>query len=403
MVAELKPIGQQVIVITGASSGIGLATARAAAAKGAKVVLASRNDTALAQVAEAIRTSGGQAMHVATDVGKREDVQNLAGRAIAHFGGFDSWVNNAGVGIFGRLHEVSDADNHQLFQTNFWGLVYGSFIAAEHLKERGGALINLGSVASDVALPMQGMYAASKHAIKGFTDAFRMELEAAGAPISVTLIKPTSINTPFSRNAKNYTDRAQQLPPPAYAPEEVARAILHAAEHGGRDYYIGGAGKILSSFNKHAPRAMDFLGERMMGQQFRDEPPRTPEGALYHSGEEGRVWGDPAGLYDAPQLLCSGVAASDSQRSAARCGGNRSGSDLGQRRPEAILRRCGCLRQYRFAADRGGSRRRCRRPSGLAPFLRRSSAQPALFRSRLEDPAHRWVGTGRRRGRARCA
>jgi short-subunit dehydrogenase len=295
MSVRLKPLSNQVIVITGASSGIGLATAKAAAERGAKVVLAARNAAALAEVAGAIRASGGEAVDVAADVGDRGSVQRIADTAIQRFGGFDSWVNNAGVGIFGRMSEVSDEDHHRLFQTNFWGLVYGSFIAAEHLRDRGGALINMGSVAADIGLPLQGMYAASKHAIKGFTDAFRMELEAEGAPISVTLIKPTSINTPFSRNAKNYTDRAQQLPPPTYAPEEVARAILHAAENGGRDYYVGGAGKILSSVNKHAPRVMDVLGERMMSQQFRDEPPRSPEGTLYQPGTDGEVWGDQPG------------------------------------------------------------------------------------------------------------
>ncbi len=191
MAVHLKPVEDQVIVITGASSGIGLATAEAAAAAGAKVVLTSRSGGALAEVEGRIRDAGGEAIHVVADVGDRDQLQGVADAAIARFGGFDSWVNNAGVGIYGRLDQVSDEDNRKLFETNFWGLTYGSFIAVAHLRGKGGAIVNLGSVASDTALPLQGMYAASKHAIKGFTDTLRMELEEEGAPIFVNLMYTT--------------------------------------------------------------------------------------------------------------------------------------------------------------------------------------------------------------------
>src|SRR5439155_6660231 len=114
-------------------------------------------------------------------------------------------------------------DHQRLMQTNFWGVVHGSTVAARHLRERGGgAIINLGSIVSDRAIPLQGMYSASKHAVKGYTDALRMELEEEGAPIAVTLVKPAGINTPFPRHAKNYMEREATLPPPVYAPEVVA-------------------------------------------------------------------------------------------------------------------------------------------------------------------------------------
>jgi short-subunit dehydrogenase len=291
---QLKKLADQVMVITGASSGIGLATAYKAAERGAMVVLASRNAEVLAEVERQIQAKGGRAIHVVADVGKREDIERIATDAIAAFGHIDTWVNNAGGGIFGRLMEISDDDHRQLFDTNFWGVVYGTTTAAKHLKEHGGAIINLGSVASDVAFPIQGMYAASKHAIKGFTDAFRMEIEEAGEPISVTLIKPTSINTPFPIHAKNYMDKAPKLPPPIYAPEDVAEAILYAAEHGGRDYYIGGAAKMMSQFNKIAPGVTDWVGARMITRQsMRDEPAgEDKEGALHQSGHGGDVHGD---------------------------------------------------------------------------------------------------------------
>jgi NAD(P)-dependent dehydrogenase (short-subunit alcohol dehydrogenase family) len=297
MAVALKPLREQVIVITGASSGIGLATARMAAAAGARVVLAARNAAALADVERQIAAAGGCAAHVPADVGRKEDVRRIAEAAIGRFGGFDTWVNNAGVSIWGRLEQVSDADHRKLFETNFWGVVYGSLTAVEHLRRRGGALVTVGSVASDIALPLQGMYSATKHAVKGFTDALRMELEEEGVPVSVTLIKPTSIDTPLPQRARNYLDREPKLPPPVYAPDEVARAILHAAARPVRDLFVGGSGRVMSAFGRQAPRAMDWLGERvLMPQEVRDEPPRDPEGALHRPGRDGRVRGDHPGL-----------------------------------------------------------------------------------------------------------
>jgi short-subunit dehydrogenase len=296
MSVSLKPVREQVIVITGASSGIGLVTAQKAAAQGAKVVLASRDGGTLADVERQITAAGGQAAHVVADVSNQDDVRRIAETAIQRFGGFDTWVNNAGLSVFGRIDEGKIEDFRRLFDINFWGLVYGSLVAAEHLKQRGGALINLGSVASDNALPLQGMYSASKHAVKGFTDAFRMELEQEGAPISVTLIKPTSIDTPFPQHVKNNTEREMKLPPPVYPPEEVAAAVLHAAAHPERDIYVGGAARLMSTLGKQMPRTMDRLGESVLaGQQFRDEPPRDPEGTLYRAGSGGRVRGDHPG------------------------------------------------------------------------------------------------------------
>ena len=215
-----KALGDQVIVVTGASSGIGLATARMAAARGARVVLAARSRDALDAAVSEIEAAGGRAVAVVADVGRRADVQAIADRAVAEFGGFDTWVNVAGLTIYGPLREVSDEDNARLLQTNFWGTVFGSLIAVEHLRRRGGALINLGSVASDLAFPFQGMYVASKHAVKGFTDALRMELLTEKAPVSVTLVKPTSIDTPLPNRARNYMDREPTLPPPIYPPRK---------------------------------------------------------------------------------------------------------------------------------------------------------------------------------------
>ena len=295
MAVSLKPLDEQVIVITGASSGIGLATAYRAAEQGARLVLSSRNGDTLTRIVREIRDKGGEAIHVVADVSKPKELERLSAEAIKAFGGFDTWVNDAGLGIFGRLDEIPDADSRRMFEVNFWGVVYGTKIAAAHLKSKGGAIINLGSVASDVGFPLQGMYSTTKHAIKGFTDAYRMEAEEAGLPLSITLIKPGAIDTPFPIHAGNATQGKPVLPPPLYTPEDVAEAILHAAVHGGRDIYIGGGAKLISVLNKFAPAAMDWVGAHLLSRQSVEDKPagRAPEGSLHTAGEDGEVHGEP--------------------------------------------------------------------------------------------------------------
>jgi NAD(P)-dependent dehydrogenase (short-subunit alcohol dehydrogenase family) len=289
----LKPISDQVMVITGASSGIGLVTARRAAEQGARLVLAARNQEALEAVAADIHQRGGQAIHAMADVGDERDMHKVAECAIEQFGGFDTWVNNAGISIYGGVEEVPIADQRQLFDTNYWGVVYGSRVAAKHLRRRGGVIINIGSVLSDRAIPLQGAYSASKHAVKAFTDALRMELEADGAPVSVTLIKPSAIDTPYEQHARNYLDRAPKNPPPVYAPELVADAILHAAGHRVRDLTVGGGGRLIAAFGGLAPRLSDWVMARVITrlQHSRDPVESQPRDALYVPADDGRERG----------------------------------------------------------------------------------------------------------------
>jgi short-subunit dehydrogenase len=275
---RLKPLNEQTMVITGASSGIGLATARLAAERGARLVLAARSRDALQQLEDELTARGGAAVAVAADVGVLDDVRGIARAAVDRFGGFDTWINNAGIGMYGEIEHISIDDMRRLFDTNFWGVVYGSLEAAAHLKRRGGALINVGSTVSDRAIPLQGVYSASKHAVKGFTDALRMELEAERAPISVTLVKPGAIDTPFPENAKSYLESEPQHVPPVYAPDVVARAILHAAEHPVRDLFAGGGGKFNAAFGHYAPALADKYMERSVIPGTRSgRPPRSRE------------------------------------------------------------------------------------------------------------------------------
>jgi short-subunit dehydrogenase len=291
--AKLKPLKDQVVVITGASSGIGLATARMAAKRGARVVLAARNDSDLQQVTEEIRANGGRAVHVVADVARAEDVDRIAETALREFGGIDTWVNNAGLSIYGKLTEIPMADKRRLFDINFWGVVNGCRTAVRFMKHRGGALINLGSEVSDRAIPLQGIYSASKHAVKGYTDALRMELEHDAVPISVTLVKPSAINTPYPEHARSYLeDGVPALPPPMYEPEVVAKAILKCAEKPVRDIVVGGAGRAQIFMGAVAPRLTDKLMEGpMWKQQKRYDMQHVRDGNLEHPQRDGRAHG----------------------------------------------------------------------------------------------------------------
>lgn len=292
MSKHLKPLDQQVILITGASSGIGLATALMAARRQASLVLLARSDGTLGAIRREIEGAGGRVAVVSADVADREALEDAARLAVDRFGRIDTWVNNAGVSIYGRLDEVSDEDNRRLFETNFWGTVYGSLVALPYLKRQGGTLINVGSEVSDAVMPLQGMYTASKHAVKGFTDALRVETELLDeAPVEIVLIQPTAVDTPFPENARNYMAEEPKLPTPMIRPEDVAEAILEAAEKGGRDIRVG----TLSRLNTFTANVAPSLGDRMSAMQAdrqqRDEPARDPQGALFRPSESGHTHG----------------------------------------------------------------------------------------------------------------
>jgi NAD(P)-dependent dehydrogenase (short-subunit alcohol dehydrogenase family) len=281
---KLKPLNDQVVVITGATSGIGLATARAFAKAGSRLVVASRNAEAVAELAKELGQTTA-AIGVPCDVANEEEVRQLAQAAGAKFGGFDTWVNNAGVSIYGRIEEVELHDMKRLFETNFWGVVHGSLAAIEHLKGRGGAIINIGSVLSERAIPLQGMYCASKFAVRGFTDALRMEAEKENYPVSITLIKPAAIDTPYVQHAKNYLAEEPKNPPPVYAPDVVVEAILHCAANPERDIYAGGAGVQFSWAEKLLPWHTDKGMEATMFEMQHSGKPKAERGdaGLYQS------------------------------------------------------------------------------------------------------------------------
>ncbi len=270
--ARLKPLKDQALVITGATSGIGLATARRAARAGACVFLVARGEDDLRALCEEIQRDGGRCAWAVADVADIDALREASDKAVRLFGGFDTWVNNAGVSIFGPIKDTSLEDQRRLFETNYWGVVNGSLVAAEHLKEKaaGGAIINVGSILSDAPVPVQGVYSASKHAVKGFTNAFRMELMREQAPVAVTLVKPSAIDTPYNKHARNLMGQAFHNPQPVYATHVVADSVLHCASHPIREITVGGGGRLIASFYSALPGLAEPLFARFAPSMMRD-------------------------------------------------------------------------------------------------------------------------------------
>jgi short-subunit dehydrogenase len=283
MPVTLKPLADQVIVITGASSGIGLATARTAARAGAKVVLVARSADVLRNIVAELEAEGCSVASKAADVGDRAALEAAANYAVERFGRIDTWVNDAGVAIYAKLLETPDNEHEQLFRTNYFGTVHGCLAAIPYLRKQGGALITVASIVSDMASPVMGAYAASKHAVKAYVEALRMELAAAGEPIVVTLVKPSGIDTPIGQHAANHEGGEAQIPPPVYDPQLVADAILTCAVHPRREVTVGGAGRMQALFAAHFPALYEKLAP-IAARSFVDRDREQPKPDNLHRG-----------------------------------------------------------------------------------------------------------------------
>lgn len=276
MSIQLKPLAEQVVVITGASSGIGLVTARTAARAGARVLMVARSEDELRDLVAELQGEGCRVEAKAADVGDAAGVEAAAAYAASVFGRIDSWINDAGVAIYAKLADTPLDEHERLFRTNYFGVVHGCRAAIPHLEKQGGALITVGSIASDMPSPLLGAYAASKHAVKAYVEVLRMELAARGAPISVTLVKPAGIDTPIAQHAANHEGGEAQIPPPVYDPQIVADAILACAAHPRREVTVGGAGRAQALFAAHFPALYEKLAPKA-AKSFVDRSRTQPE------------------------------------------------------------------------------------------------------------------------------
>jgi NAD(P)-dependent dehydrogenase (short-subunit alcohol dehydrogenase family) len=254
-----RPLSEQVVVITGASSGIGRATAEMLARHGASVVLAARNEAALQEVAAEVERQGGQALAVPTDVSDPEQVHRLADQAADRFGRIDTWVNGAAVGLYGVVEQLSPEEIRRVVEVALLGTMYGARAALPHLRHSGGTLINISSVAGKRAIPLQGPYSAAEHGIVGFSDALRVELEHDQAGVAVTTILPYGIDTPFFNHARSKLGVMPRPTPPVYEPDAVAEAVLWAAEHPTREIVVGAAAEGLIMAQMLSPSLVDRL------------------------------------------------------------------------------------------------------------------------------------------------
>ena len=286
---RLKPLNDQVVVVTGASSGIGLATARLAAERGARVFLIARGGDALARAAEEIRVNGGEADHAEADVGDRDALEAALDMAVARFGRIDTMVGDAGAVIYSDLLTTPRDEHERLFQTNYWGQVNTAELAVPRLRSGGGgALIVVGSIASDMGSPVLGAYAATKHAVKGYVDSLRIELNRDSVPVQVTLVKPAGIATPLDEHTRSHMDGAAKIPPPTYAPEVVAAAILRAAVRPLREITVGGVGELQILFATHFPGLFSRMAGGLTGAVVDKGAAQGPDANLDHPTTGGR-------------------------------------------------------------------------------------------------------------------
>ena len=287
-----KKIEDLVVVITGASSGIGRATALELARRGANVVVAARREQLLQQLArECNLLSDHEAIAIPTNVADETAVEELARQTIEHFGRIDVWVNNAGVLALGFFEELPPDVFRQVIETNFFGEVHGSRAALKQfLKQGHGTLINIASMMAEMGGPYYSAYVASKFAIRGFSECLRTEIELQKAHnVHVCTVMPATIDTPIFEHAANYSVRAIQPLPPVYPVEEVAKTILRCIEKPQNEVFAGSAARVFDSLHSLAPNMTDSLMARQVDRMdFKDDEPATPtSGNLFAPMEVG--------------------------------------------------------------------------------------------------------------------
>jgi len=260
--AKKKPLNEQVVVVTGASSGLGRAVARGAGERGAKVVVTSRNAEALDNAVREIEAFGGEALAVPADHSVQDDVAQVVEQTVDRFGRIDTYVANAMVTVMAEAAELEADELRRVFETNFFGTVYGFWAALPHLAQSRGTFIDVNSALAYRGIPLQAAYCASKAAGRTFFESARTEQQKHGGAVDICVVLPGAINTPQFDRSRQKIGMQPQPVPPIYQPEPFAEAVLHCCEHPVRELPIGwGAQKLLWG-QKLAPRIGDAILRR---------------------------------------------------------------------------------------------------------------------------------------------
>lgn len=271
---KLKPVHEQVVVLMGASSGIGRQAALDFAGRGAKVVAAARDWEGLQSLAA---EAAGEVSIITADTADFDHVSRVAAFAIETYGRIDTWVQLAAVSMYATFEHTTPEEWRRIVDVNLNGQAYGAMAALPHLRRNGGALIHISSVEARRGLLYQSAYAASKHGITGFLESLRLELKHDNVPVNVTEIRPASINTPFFDKARTKLGARPVAARPLYSPQLVADAILHAAEHPVREVVVGGAGKALKWTQEVSSGLADRVLLRIGFEGHRTEERKAPD------------------------------------------------------------------------------------------------------------------------------
>jgi len=272
-----RPSSEQVVVVVGASSGIGRETALQLGQRHAGVVLAARNDEALHAAADEVERLGGKPLVVPTDVSDFDQVRALRDRAVEHFGRIDTWVNATAASLYGTVEQTSPEEIRRVIDVTLLGHIWGMKLAAEQMrKQGGGTIVDVASALGKRSVPLQSAYCAAKHGLVGFAEAMRLELEKEKTGVALTTILPSSVNTPLFSHARSKLGVRPAPIPPVYEPRVVAQAILAVAEQPRREVVVGGGGKALAFLERLSPRLADrfMLGP---GKAFEKQQTSQPD------------------------------------------------------------------------------------------------------------------------------
>ncbi|RSN07530.1 short-chain dehydrogenase [Nonomuraea sp. WAC 01424] len=290
----MAPLRGRVVVVTGASGGVGRAVVRELGARGARVALIARGTAGLGAAAVDVGTAGGDAKVYEADVADHEQVRAAAERIEAEMGPISVWINTAFSSVFAKFSDISPDEFARTTSVTYLGYVWGTKVALDLMTPRNaGTIVQTGSALSQRGIPLQSAYCGAKHAIKGFTESLRTELLADGGNIDVTLVQLPAVNTPQFEWVLSKLRRHPQPVPPIYQPEVAARAIVYAAEHPGRkEYWVGASTAATLVAQRIAPALVDrYLARTGIDSQQTDDKRPSGVSNLWEPADEDKDYG----------------------------------------------------------------------------------------------------------------